>query len=112
MILAIESTDVQPTTTPDGSERRVLAYGEGLMLVRFDFAAGASSWVHSHPHEQVGYVAAGEIDFVMQGKEPVRLHAGGSYYVPPNIQHNVITYAPTVLLDAFTPMRKDFIENT
>jgi quercetin dioxygenase-like cupin family protein len=112
MILAIESTDVQPTTTPDGAQRRVLAYGASLMLVRFDFAAGASSWSHSHPHDQVGYVASGEIDFIMEGQAPVRLHAGGSYYVPPNVKHNVVTYAPTVLLDAFTPMREDFIENT
>jgi quercetin dioxygenase-like cupin family protein len=112
MILAIESTDVQPTTTPDGASRRVLAYGDELMLVRFDFLAGTTSLMHSHPHEQVGYVVSGEIDFVMQGQATVRLHAGGSYYVPPNVRHNVITYAPTVLLDAFTPARKDFIEET
>ena len=97
-------------TTPDGAQRRVLSYGDGLMLVQFEFGAGASSWLHSHPHEQVGYVVSGEIDFNMEGHETVRLKAGGSYYVPPNVKHNIVTYAPTVLLDCFAPIREDFLQ--
>ena len=97
-------------TTPDGAQRRVLSYGDNLMLVEFTFEAGATSWEHSHPHEQVGYVVEGEIDFLMAGYPAVRLRKGGSYYVPPNVRHHIVTYAPTVLLDAFTPMRKDFVE--
>jgi quercetin dioxygenase-like cupin family protein len=95
--------------TPDGAQRRVLSYGGHIMLVEFSFDAGVSSWLHSHPHEQVGYVVSGEIDFNMEGHEPVRLKAGGSYYVPPDIKHNIVTYAPTVLVDVFTPLRQDFI---
>ena len=98
-------------TTPDGAQRRVLSYGGGLMLVQFEFGAGASSWLHSHPHEQVGYVVSGEIDFNMEGHETVRLKAGGSYYVPPNVKHNIVTYAPTILLDGFTPVREDFLNS-
>jgi len=97
-------------TTPDGAQRRVLSYGGNLMLVQFTFDAGVSSWLHSHPHEQVGYVVAGEIDFVMEGQSPVRLTAGGSYYVPPNVKHHIVTYAPTVLVDVFAPLREDFLK--
>ena len=79
-----------PATTPDGAQRRVLSYGEDLMLVQFAFEAGTSSWEHSHPHAQVGYVVSGAIDFVMEGREPVRLPAGGSYYVPPNVRHYIV----------------------
>ena len=96
-------------TTPDGARRRVLSYGGNLMVVQFTFDAGVTSWLHSHPHEQVGYVVSGEIDFDMEGHEPVRLKAGASYYVPPNVKHNIVTYAPTVLVDVFTPLRQDFI---
>ncbi len=96
--------------TPDGAERRVLSYGGNLMLVEFKFGQGVSSWEHSHPHEQVGYVASGEIDFMMEGQSPVRLAAGGSYYVPPNVKHYIKTYAPTVLIDGFTPLRDDFLK--
>ena len=95
--------------TPDGAQRRVLSYGGNLMVVQFTFGAGTASWLHSHPHEQVGYVVSGEIDFNMEGRAPVRLTAGGSYYVPPDVKHNIVTYAPTVLVDVFTPIRQDFL---
>jgi quercetin dioxygenase-like cupin family protein len=94
---------------PDGTQRRVLSYGGNLMLVEFRFAAGVTSALHSHPHEQVGFVISGEIDFIEQGKPPKRLVAGCSYYVSPNVMHNIVTYAPTVLIDCFTPVRDDFL---
>jgi quercetin dioxygenase-like cupin family protein len=98
------------TLTPDGAERRVLSLGGGMMLVEFTFPrAGMRGAIHSHPHEQVGYVKAGAIELYMEGRDPVRLDPGGSYYVPPNVRHGVKTFAPTVLVDAFTPIRKDFL---
>jgi len=104
--------DQEPAiATPDGAQRKVLSYGEKLMLVQFTFEANATSWLHSHPHEQVGYVVSGEIDFNMEGHAPVRLKAGGSYYVPPNAKHNIVAYAPTVLIDVFTPIREDFMND-
>ena len=109
MKLTADANQVPAVKTPDGAERRVLAYGDGMMLVQFDFDSGVASWSHSHAHEQVGYVVSGEIDFVMEGKPATRLHAGGSYYIPPNVKHNIVTFAPTVLIDAFAPMRQDFL---
>jgi len=94
---------------PDGTQRRNLSYGGNLMLVEFRFAAGVTSVLHSHPHEQVGYVVSGEIDFMVEGEPAKRLVAGGSYYVSPNVKHNIVTFAPTVLLDCFTPVREDFL---
>ena len=85
-------------TTPDGAQRCVLSYGGNLMLVQFTFEASVSSWLHSHPHGQVGYVVSGEINFLMEGREPTCLTAGRSYYVPSNVKHNITTHTPTVLL--------------
>ncbi len=110
MKLYANSQQEPAVTTPDGAQRRILSYGGNLMVVEFTFDAGVSSWLHSHPHEQVGYVVSGEIDFVMEGQRTTRLSAGGSYYVPPNVKHHIITYAPTVLLDCFTPIREDFLQ--
>ena len=95
--------------TPEGAERRILSYGGGMMLVQFTFAAGVSAALHSHPHEQIGYVVSGAIDLIMDGHEPAHLTAGSSYYVAPHVRHGVITHAPTVLLDCFTPIREDFL---
>ncbi len=111
MKLVADANQEPAVTTPDGAQRRILSYGGELMLVQFTFEAGISSWLHSHPHEQVGYIVSGEIDFVMEGEQPVRLRAGGSYYVPPNVRHNVVTYAPTVMIDCFTPIRDEFLKS-
>jgi quercetin dioxygenase-like cupin family protein len=109
MKLIAQAENEPVVKTPDGAQRRILSYGGGMMLVQFTFDAGATSWHHNHPHEQLGYVVSGEIDFVMDGQETVRLKAGGGYYVPSNIKHHIVTYAPTVLIDAFTPVREDFL---
>ncbi len=96
-------------TTPEGAERRVLSYGGNMMLVQFTFPPGVTASMHSHPHEQIGYVVAGALDLLMEGHPPTRLTAGSSYYVAPNVRHGIVTHEPTVLLDCFTPIREDFL---
>ena len=109
MKILAQASDERVSITPEGAQRRLLSYGGGMMLVQFTFEAGISAPIHSHPHEQVGYVVSGEIELIMEGFERTRLTAGGSYYVAPNVRHGVITYAPTVLIDCFTPIREDFL---
>jgi quercetin dioxygenase-like cupin family protein len=96
-------------TTPEGAERRILSYGGNMMLVQFSFPAGVRAPLHSHPHEQIGYVVSGSLDLLMDGQARRLLTAGASYYVAPNVEHGIITHEPTVLLDCFTPIREDFL---
>lgn len=107
--LFAQAATAPTTVTPDGAERRILSYGGRLMLVQFTFEAGVTSYEHSHPHEQIGYVVSGEVDVIVEGAETCRLTSGGSYYVPPNTRHYVKTVLPSVLIDAFTPVRDDFL---
>jgi quercetin dioxygenase-like cupin family protein len=109
MKILADATHEAPFTTPEGAERRILSYGGGMMLVQFTFAAGITAPIHSHPHEQIGYVVTGELDLLMEGQETTRLTSGCSYYVAPNLRHGIITRAPTVLIDCFTPLREDFL---
>ena len=109
MKILADATHEPHVTTPEGAERRILSYGGAMMLVQFTFDEGISAPVHSHPHEQIGYVVSGEIDLVMEGQETTRLTARCSYYVAPNVKHGIITRAPTVLVDCFTPIREDFL---
>ncbi|SMH36151.1 cupin domain-containing protein [Azospirillum agricola] len=98
-----------PVITPEGAERRVLSYGPGLMLVEFTFKPGTVAPMHSHPHEQVGYIVSGALELTMDGHGTEILGAGASYYVPPGTMHGVTILEPTVLVDAFTPVREDFL---
>src|SRR5687768_10605337 len=102
MKILANAPDEPAFTTPEGADRRVLSYGGNMMLVQFTFAAGVSAPIHSHPHEQIGYVVSGEIDLIMEGHETVRLTPGCSYYVPPDVRHGIVTHAPSLLIDCFT----------
>jgi len=110
MKIFANAAEEEAITTAEGAVRRVLSYGGHLMLVQFTFPPDVTSLEHSHPHEQIGYVVAGEIDLFLAGSPTTRLGAGASYYVPPNVRHFIRTYAPTVLVDAFNPVREDFLK--
>ena len=62
------------------------------------------------PHEQIGYIISGSLLFQEEGKEDKVLVTGDSYYVEPDVVHGVVALEETMLLDIFTPMRKDFVE--
>lgn len=107
--LIADAHSADAVTTPEGATRKLLSHGGGMMAVQFEFPAGVVAPMHQHPHEQIGYVVSGELDFHMEGKDDVRLAAGASYYVPSNVMHGVTIHEPTVLLDVFTPIREDFL---
>jgi quercetin dioxygenase-like cupin family protein len=96
-----------------GTKRlRYLTHTDNLMMAVIDFNDGPTSEPdppHDHPHEQVTYVAAGEILFFYDGL-PIRLGPGDMYTVPPNIPHSIqLLTAHVRLVDTFTPLRQDFL---
>lgn len=92
-----------------GVVRKVLAYSDRLMNVELLFEAGAKGEMHSHPHEQIGYVISGSLVFHEEGKADVTLSEGDSYYVAPNVPHGIDCLTKVKLLDIFTPAREDFL---
>ena len=108
----LKLTDAVKTTI--GEQRaRYLTHTENLMMVVIDFDDGPTSEPdppHSHPHEQISYVAAGEI-IVVLGDEQTRLGPRDLFTVPPDMPHSVQLLTSHVrLVDTFTPLRDDFIE--
>lgn len=91
---------------------RYLTHTENLMMVVIDFDDGPTAEPdppHSHPHEQVSYVAEGEVIFFLDGS-PHPLKKGDMFTVPPDIPHSVQLLTPHVrLVDTFTPLREDFL---
>ena len=96
-----------------GRTRRIL-HTDHLMMVAFDFTDGPAANPdpdppHSHPHEQVTYVAEGEILFFI-GDESSRLAPGDMIAVPPDRPHTIqVLTAHVRLIDSFTPLREDFL---
>lgn len=91
-----------------GVQRRVLSYNEELMTVEVAFQAGAVGAVHTHPHTQCTYVLSGRFSYSVE-EESVIMGPGDSIVVPASLPHGTTCLEQGVLLDIFTPMRKDFI---
>lgn len=99
--------DAVPKDLSAGVTRTILASSGKLMTVEFRFAKGSVGAPHSHPHEQVGYVAQGTFEATLGG-ETTTLTVGDTYYVPPNVVHGVTALTDGILIDVFTPPREDF----
>ncbi len=99
-------------TLRQGAERR-LGHIDNLMIVVVDFCDGPKAQPdppHSHPQEQVSYVAAGEIIFLMDGQQ-TRLGPGDVFLVPSGTPHSIQQVTKQVrLVDCFTPIREDFLK--
>jgi quercetin dioxygenase-like cupin family protein len=93
--------------------RRKLIHTEHLMMVVVEFTEGPASVpdpFHDHPHEQVSYIAEGELVLFIQGSGEHHLRKGDLFAIPSGIPHTVQTLTPVVrIIDSFSPIREDFL---
>ena len=100
--------EVKPIPLGGGTERRILAYDDSLMAVEVSFETGSEGAPHTHPHTQLSYVLSGSFRYSVED-ESVILNPGDSIVVPSGLVHGTVCLEAGKLLDAFTPMRKDFV---
>ncbi len=93
-----------------GIKRKIMSYDDRLMLVKVAFETGGVGTLHQHPHTQISHVESGVFEVEVNGEKQV-LKAGDAFYIPPNVIHGAICVEAGVLIDVFSPMREDFIEN-
>lgn len=105
-------------TQPDWTDlgpgvRRKLIHTPNLMLVVVEFTNGpaeAPDPFHDHPHEQVSYIAEGELILFVEGREEEKLKQGDLFAIPSGIPHTIRTLTPKVtIIDSFTPIRDEFL---
>jgi quercetin dioxygenase-like cupin family protein len=100
-------SDVTPVEMLPGGTRRTLNTSEGMMLIEVVLEKGAVVPSHSHPHEQIGYLASGRLLFEL-GDQRRELAAGDSWLVPPNVPHQVTALEPSLAIDVFSPPREEY----
>jgi quercetin dioxygenase-like cupin family protein len=61
--------------------------GREVVQVRVDFAPGAVAPRHSHPGEEIVYVIEGSLEYQVDGRPAVTLHAGEVLFVPAGAIH-------------------------
>ena len=104
----ISRADAQPVEMLPGLIRRTLAWGEKALMCEFTAEEGVIIPMHSHPHEQVGYVISGRVEFTVEDESYVA-RAGDSYAIPGHVEHAAHFLEPTVLVEVFSPVREEYL---
>lgn len=89
-----------------------LAAGERMSIQHFHIEPGAVVPVHSHPHEQAGYITQGEFTFLVGDEddpEEVVVGPGDSYVLAGDEVHGAENRGTEVVrgVDIFSPPRTD-----
>lgn len=92
-----------------GIKRQMLGYDDRLTMVKVKFEKGSIGILHQHLHSQVSIVESGVFEMTI-GDEKKILKKGDGYYVPPQVQHGCICIEEGILIDAFSPLREDFLK--
>lgn len=90
-----------------GVVRRTLNAGALTMLCEIELARGSAVPLHTHPHEQIGYLSRGRLLFVI-GDEQRELQAGDSWCVPGDVPHGVTALEDSIAIDIFSPPRDEY----
>jgi quercetin dioxygenase-like cupin family protein len=104
----IKNTDIQWETVGVGVRRKIMAYDDKLMLVRVEFSKDGIGTLHQHYHSQITHVESGVFEVEINGEKKI-LRGGDAFCIPPNLVHGCVCLEAGVLIDAFSPMREDFV---
>ena len=89
-------------------KRKITGYNDDAMMVLVQFEEGGIGEQHSHIHTQSTYLESGSFEVTIAGETQL-LHKGDCFFVPPNAVHGVVCKSSGVLVDVFSPIRKDFL---
>jgi quercetin dioxygenase-like cupin family protein len=103
----IQYGDAAPVEMLPGVIRRTLTDGERMMLCEVRMQKDAVVPLHTHPHEQTGYLVSGRCRFQL-GDEVRELGAGDCWMVPGGVEHEATALEDSVFIDVFSPPREEY----
>src|SRR5579859_6168675 len=103
--MIVRGSEGQSVVMSPGASRKTLGWGEHTLLSEVVMSRGGLVPLHSHPHEQIGYVTRGLLEFTI-GDQVVVLRAGDGYAIPGNVVHAVRALEDSTAIDVFSPVRE------
>lgn len=91
-----------------GIRQKTLVHGSNTLMVEFLLEKGAQLPLHTHPHEQTGYLVAGYIRLTIGGKVHEVL-PGDSWCIAGGEQHRAEIVEESVAVEVFSPVREDYL---
>jgi quercetin dioxygenase-like cupin family protein len=108
-VMRVPASQMPAAFSPEpGLLRRILAHNENMMLVEHYMEEGWVGTRHSHPNDQLVYVVSGQLRFQC-GDATFEGGAGESFILRGGVEHQAWALQPSVVLDVFTPYRKDYL---
>lgn len=99
----VEEQQITPLLT-----RRYIS-SERITLARFSLKQGCLVQSHSHENEQLTTVVSGTLKLMLAGEEVI-VRSGETVCIPPNTPHSAEALDDCDVLDAFSPVRSDWVE--
>jgi quercetin dioxygenase-like cupin family protein len=91
-----------------GVRFKSLAHGEKTHLTEFRLDKGSDIPMHTHPHEQTGYLISGKMKFTI-ADEVFMAEAGDGWNIPGDVEHGVEVLESAVVIEVFSPAREDYL---
>ena len=83
-------------------------WAEKMLAAVVDLDSNVQLPRHSHPHEQLGIVIEGQIEFIIADQKQV-LGPGEVYVIPGGVEHEAHTFdQPVKVMDVFSPVREEY----
>lgn len=92
----------------EGIHIKTLVHGEKTLTAKFKLKKGSHLPLHSHFHEQTGYLISGKIEFVIDGKKFLA-EPGDSWCIAGDKEHSAEVFEDSVVIEVFSPMREDYL---
>ena len=92
----------------DGIRMKTLVHEGKTLMVEFLLEKGALLPLHTHPHEQTGYLVSGRMRLVIGGVANEVL-PGDSWCIPGDEEHCAEILEDSVAIEVFSPVREDYL---
>ncbi len=92
----------------DGVHFKTLVHGANTSLHEFKLDKGSLIPMHSHPHEQTGYLVSGKMNFIFKDKT-LTAEPGDSWNIPGGVEHSVDVIDDCIVIEIFSPVREEYL---
>lgn len=91
-----------------GVHLKTLVHGKQTLMTEVRFEKGAVIPLHSHPHEQTGYLVSGQMDFLVNGVH-YPANPGDSWNIAGDVEHGATALEESLVVEVFSPVREDYL---
>ncbi len=87
---------------------KTLCYGDKTLMTEFLLESDFTLPMHTHPHEQTGYLVRGHMVLTIE-KEEHDVRPGDSWCIAGGVEHGARILEDSVAVEVFAPVREEYL---